>query len=259
MDVLVVSQSVIAPLVLASVMGLLNLGKERYQTLGFLLIWLGLYIWVKGVPDFLPTEAIDWLPYLLIIQLLWSFIESWKWRTVLSVFTTGIGFILFAWPVLKYQADIVTYIAIGLSLLSIIALLLLKEVRSPSQPVVVLAISSGFVAVGSLLGGSILIAQLASVLAFVLTGFSIQDFRKRNKIEKEERQYRFLNLAVMVYYSLLLIGHLYSEPPVLMTMMLILSPIIGFALKGKIGWTVFFITIIAAIASVYDRAMVSGY
>jgi len=257
MKILLVAQSIAIPLFLSYALANIRPSQKYFAVFGFVLIWASLFVWITGFPEIMPTQAIDWLLLLVILLLATVIIESRKFRliTISSLMVTSI--ILYSLPLLKYELNIQLLLEMVMFGLAAVVSYILLEYRKPVAASLTVSISSGFMAIGTLLGGSMLIAQLSSVLTFTLAGFALHDIRRTDG--SALRSHDIMIIAIAIYYSLLMIGHFFSEFPLQMTVMLLVAPITGFMIRGVFGWISNLSLSIAAVVSIYDEAAVSGY
>lgn len=230
------------------------------------LIWLPSYIWINGIPSSFFGEAKDWLWLLLGLSILLN--VFFKPRLVILILLQTLLLILLliiiAWPVLQYQFS--TMLVIEISTVSIAAAVIFYFIgkinthtpRSLLSPILSLAISSGGLGLIITLAGSLLIGQLAGVMAsilfsmFILMGLT---FKSSNLA------INFNNFVpiIQLYYAILVIARIYVDLPVGITILLLLAPLLGLIPKLRYSYIYSAIAVAFAISWLMLIADSSSY
>ena len=227
---------ILPSLVLPFILSLIWLSlSRRYPVFRWLLpiIWLPSCFWLVGWPKAIPQEANEWLWWLLILsmglQALWLTrprLTAWMQTSLL-----GLALILLAWPVLRYQPSLSLVLELIVVLLTAVTLFFRAESNHTTMPVVALTISSAGLAFITVLGGSVLVGQLAGALASVLGAFALYEcYRRWTKQGATPMQ---LVPVIQIYLALLLIARIYAEIPLGSASLLLLAPLTGFLLASR--------------------------
>ena len=250
--------SVVLPLLLSALLWWLS----RYYSValwGLPLIWLPSYIWLTGWPSLLPAEANEWLMLLVILATLINFTLKSKPWTLVAAHTLLLVFALIAiaWPVMKFQLDVVLVIEMLVVTFAAIVLYRFSVNDRATMPSLSMAISSGGMGIVIALGGSLLIGQLAGSLASVLAVFAIADvIRKR-----QQASVGTLNLipVMQIYLAILVIARIYAEIPPGPSALLLVAPLAGLIPVTRYASAFSAVSVISAISWLLLTADSSSY
>jgi len=223
------------------------------------LIWLPSLVWLIGWPAFLPAEANEWLMWLVIIATLINFTLKLKPRALVATHTLLLVFILFAiaWPVLKYQFEVM--MVIEMIVVTIVAIVLhqFSVIGRATTPSLSMAISSGGMGIVIALGGSLLVGQLAGSLASVLAVFAMVEVIRR----RQQPLVSTLNLipVMQIYLAILVVARIYAETPLGPSALLLVSPLAGLIPATRYASVFSVVSVITAISWLLLTADSSSY
>jgi len=114
MQLVLISQSLLVPLVLSLLLYGFKLRNERRLSTTLLFIWLLSYFWIRGLAPLAPAEALDWVWVWVfsIMFLFGSYITPSLWRRFVYTNVFWLSLVVYVWPVLLYPFSFVTGIEI---------------------------------------------------------------------------------------------------------------------------------------------------
>ena len=250
--------SVVLPLLLSALLWWVS--RFYSVTLWLLpLIWLPSLVWLTGWPPFLPSEANEWLLWLVIIATLINFtLKSKPWALVIThIFLLVCALIAIAWPVIKYQFDMM--MVIEMIVVTIVALVLYRfsVIDRATTPSLSMAISSGGMGIVIALGGSLLVGQLASSLASVLAVFALVEVIRK----QQQPSLSVLNLipVMQIYLAILVIARIFAEIPLGPSALLLVAPLAGLIPATRYASAFSAVSVVTAISWLLLTADSSSY
>jgi len=210
--------SLILPLLLGLLAGVLCRAHPLWLGSGLLATWLASFFWLQGL-HWPPVEALDWLPAIGLAGVLAGL--SAKHRARLGNRTHAVvlvcALLILAWPVLRHGAD-------ALTLGGLLAAAIVGIASAPAtqqRPASVLTVGAGGLALATALDGSLLLGQLAAALASLTLSFALTEWRQQPLLARlEPPASRLLGLLLIV---LLAHAWLYAELPPGPSLLLLLA------------------------------------
>jgi len=256
-QILIVSQSLLVPLLLSMVLFYRPVTLLWFQSAGLFLAWIFVYLWIRGGVPLIPDEALDWLWVITLLITLASLSRTQVRCAVLSSIIFIGGLIAYSWPVLREQISLL--LVVEIILFSIAALLLLSRttVHQPVKPALLMSINIGMLAVTVGLAGSLLIAQLAGAVAALLGVLVVRELTGHaRKVQLNVSQWRML---ITLYLGFLFISLIYVELHIVPTLLLLISPLLGVFAVSKYGWLINMLMGKMAMLWVLMRTSQTGY
>ena len=250
--------SAVLPLLLSALL----FGFSRRHTIvlwGLPLIWFPSYVWITGWPSLLPGEAHEWLWLLAVFSVLIRIVTRYRLLSlsVLQTLLLTMVLIAAAWPVLKYQFDLMLVIElISLSAVGF-ALFCISGADQARSPALSMAISSGGMAVVVALAGSLSIGQLAGALASVLAVFAV--FEIFRMLQQPSVHNLDLIPVMQLYLVILAIARIFADVPLGPVILLLAAPLAGMIPGARYAAVFSAVAVIAAISWLLLTAEPSAY
>jgi len=213
MQIQLLLQSLILPLLLSLVVYRTTSQKPRWQATGGFFAWLLAYFWILNLPNLPPAEAIDWLWLAGISFIAIQFLPS-RHQPVSQLLLFLLSLLLISWPLLQYALSPVLIIELLLILLTA-AMLLMSKQSSPA-PALIISMSATALAISTALVGSLLIAQLLTALAAAIGVFSLLELKQQWTQPRSVSRLKTSNIMpqALLYLLLLAIARFYADLPV---------------------------------------------
>ncbi len=223
MPILIVTQSLLLPLVFSAIILYFSSSKRRTQAFLVLFSWASIYFWTKGALNLIPGEALDWIWVLIAVNAIFILSAPQQLLPLLCSLLFGVFLFIFSWPILSYQNELTVWFEL-VFFETVVAIVFYKIKSKPyGLPAIHFATSALALAIVSILSGSLLIGQLALSLV-ALTG--IFSFYEIIQTPTKHSLYKSTQLMLLsLYFSLVIIGRLYVEIPMGSTVLLVLAPL----------------------------------
>jgi len=241
---------------------------HHYPTMQWSLpvIWLPSYIWINGIPPSAFGEAKDWLWLLLGLSILLNvfFKPRFVILMLLQTLLLILLLIIIAWPVLQYQFSKMLIIEIStVSTAAAVIFYFIGKINTPTSrslrsPILSLAISSGGLALVVTLTGSLLIGQLAGVIASILFSMFILIALTAKSSNLAINSNNLIPI-IQLYFTILVIARIYVELPLGITFLLLLAPLLGLIPKLRYSYVYSAIAVALAISWLMLMADSSSY
>lgn len=225
---------------------------------GLPVIWLPSYIWLIGLPTSFPGEAIEWLWGLVVVSTLISIV--FRSRLLLcAIFQMALLVLVLAavaYPVLRYEPSMLLVVesVVVIACYGIISYLVRARATTPALS---MAISSGGLALGVALGGSVVVGQLAGALASILGVFAFREIL--HKLQKPAVSSASILTVVQLYLVILVTARFFAEIPLGPSILLLVAPLAGLALKMRYAFVLSLASVISALAWLMLLADSSSY
>ena len=245
MQIQLLLQTIILPLLLSFAVYKTVPQNTRYQAAGLFFAWLPACLWILNLPALPPAEAVDWLwlaglAFVATQLLPVHVINAHFFKTVqLGIFMFAL--LLISWPVLQYELS-PALIAELLFLLLAAAVLIMFN-RAIPAPALIISMSATALALCTALAGSLLVAQLAGALAAAPGIFALAELKHR--LTSSRLQISALLPLALLYLLLLAIARLYAGMPIGPALLLLLAPL-ALRLKNPAATGMTFLVIVAA-------------
>ncbi len=247
----IILPSVILPLVLSVIVWWLIQRSPLIQWY-LPLIWLPSYVWISGIPLFPPSEAKDWLWVFLSLSILVNLLFKSRLTILIKLQTLLLALMLvvIAWPVVRYQFNIMLLVEIIVVLINSYTTLYFIGKTSAatltSLPSLLLSITISSAGLGLVvsLAGSLLIGQLAGALAASLGVFTVIEFAYRSR-QQVIRSTSVIPI-IQLYFAILVIARIYVELPLGIALFLLLAPLVGLIPKLRYSYIYSAIAVICA-------------
>ncbi len=210
--------SLILPVLLGLLAGILCRKHSLWLGPSLLITWLVSFSWLRGL-HWPPTEALDGLPAIALAAVLAGLAGKQHTRlgALAHVAVLVFGLLSLAWPVLRHGTDVFTLGGLLVAAIAGIASVPVKQRR----PASVLSLTAGGLALATALDGSLLLGQLAAALASLGIPFAIAEWRPRPFLA------RFgpapAGLLGLILLILLVHAWLYAELPAGPSLLLLLA------------------------------------
>ncbi len=195
-----------------------------------ILVWLPLYVWINGVPEFPSRDATNWL--WLAALLAAAAVMLVRQRSLLATAHSTVllaGLLTIAWPVI-HLISVAFTLTLGAALLVGGLIYYLPNERA-TLPITATAVNTAGIGLVSALGGSLLVGQLAIALAVVLGAFTLAEiFSRKTRLNFPSE---FLAPFVTIDLLLLVIGRVYADLPIGPVVLLLISPLVGLLLRWR--------------------------
>ena len=243
-----VIQTVLLPLALSIGVKQFYTSKSQYLFAWLFAAWLIPYSWIIGVIPVLPKEAIEWPALLGLSFIAIHFVSkpSAFYTNVVNIAFVFSGIVILAWPVIvrTLQAQLIFELLFFTATAAIISSRLLKV--QPASPALVLGISNAGLAVVSALGGSLIIGQVAGSLAAMLSVFALYELFK--KLMSSQVDNKTILLIASLNLFLLVVARIYAEIPLVPTVLLAVSLIVGLTLKWRFAAGFSLLSVISSVS-----------
>ncbi len=238
--------TLVIPLLLSFLIFKIGKNSRKFEAISVFIVWLISYLWIAGVPSIPPKEAIEWVVYIgVIFAGLSTLLKSSIHQVIIHGLLLVIGIVLVAWPVLSHSpelrlfAELLFFAIIGLGISFGL------KTSQPNSPALTLGISNGGLAIVAGLGGSLLIGQLAGALASALGIFALYEIFSRLK-DAQIKQSTLL-LAALLSLLMLVVARVYADIPLIPTVLIALSLMLGLTSKWRYATGLSLILIITSI------------
>ena len=231
-----VLQSVALPLIL-SVAGLAVVRRRDLDPAILLAAWWLIYFWMVGLPDWPPLKALDWVGLLATLSVAMSWwISAGRrllWGQMLLFAATPL---LLGWPLIVQQPT--ASLVIELAEMAVIgALTVVVIIKGPTQHRGPAFLTSSMgLAVAAALAGSLLIGELAAVLASCLGGWILYDSVRRRKISHDVSSAWHMVPLAFLFLALLVSARLYADLPLTALGCLQIAPLIALLSTWRHSW-----------------------
>jgi len=240
MQIQLLLQTIILPLLLSFAVYKTAPQNARWQTAGLFFAWLPACFWILNLPALPPAEAVDWLWLAGLVFVAIQYLPAhYQKAGQLAVFILAL--LLISWPVLQYELSAGLIAELLLMLLAAAVLVIARP--SPPAPALILSMSATALALCTALAGSLLVAQLAGALAAATGAFAIAELIKR--LSSSRLQTSTLLPLALLYLLLLAIARLYAGMPAGPALLLLLAPL-SLHLKNRAAPGLTLLTIVAA-------------
>jgi len=253
----IILPSAILPLLVSFLLWRFSL-KNSFLLWSLPLIWLPSYFWLIGWPSLVPAEASHWLWLLLIASMIINLIFESRLLLITVLQTTLLSFILIgvSWPVFQYQIDL--KLIIEMLVIIVVAYIIFNGTvkNNVSTPALLLAICFAGMGLVIVLGGSLLIGQLAGAMASVLAVFACWEM-----ISKQQPLINALKLVpvVQLYLVILVIARIFVEIPLATFILLSLAPLANLITTIRYALILSITSVIAAISWLLLSVDVTSY
>ena len=259
MQIQLALSTVVIPLALSFIVQKLGVSNKIFIAPGIFIAWLVSYLWIAGIPSVPPKEAIQWTVWLAAAFVLINFVinKSEVALVFIQFLLSLLGIVFVAWPVLSHSADALFYAElIFFVVISGLVAYRLSNTK-PVTPALSLAISNGGVAIVAGLGGSLLMGQLAAVLASAIGAFALYEIYK--KLTETQLNKSAILLLVLLSLLLLLTARIYAELSLISVVFLALSLLLGMVIKSRYASVFSLIGVISSIAYLLLTSDQSSY
>ncbi|NOY65990.1 MAG: hypothetical protein GXP13_01095 [Gammaproteobacteria bacterium] len=230
MQFLLVFQSLILPVALSYLFLLLDVQSARWRAASLVLIWLVVYLWVRGWPSLPPAETLDWIWISILLLWLSTFIRPLVWWRAANVFVVIVSVLVYAWAVVIDQFTVSLGVELMFAGLIGVIIFYRTQQQELQNPALIMCFSAAGMAIVVVLEGSLLLGQLSAALSASMGIFALNELIARKK--RPRLNFLQLNLMLAIYIALLVIGRVYAEIPLFPSALLAVSPLF----IGLIGW-----------------------
>lgn len=253
----IILPGVLLPLVLSFTLWI-TCRRNAIAAWGIVLAWLPSYIWIAGWPEIIPAEANDWFWLLAVISSLVGVFYSSR-DSLFSFLQTAllvVCLIAISWPVLKYQFSIILVLELLAVALASYFIYRASSTDGTAAPALLMVISAGGMAIVIASVGSLLLGQLAGVLAIVLSVFGLHELS--SKLRSSLLELHHLGPAIQIYLVLLVTARIFAELPVAIAFLLLVAPL-GLLIKHKYAYIYTSVLVLAAVVWAVQVGGPSGY
>ncbi len=204
----------------------------------FLLFFTLTLFWVRGFPSLTFSEPLDWIPYFILVIAFSTLNKSSIIRIASCTSIFFVSLVIYSWPILENSNALIVFLEIGL--FAFILLSISSRQVSLNHPALVICITATGLALVTLMSGSALLAQLAGIIAALLGGFVLYEFRPfkaklKTSPQLDANEQLFFSSLVL---SLIFISRIYTEIPLLACITLALSLLLGFLVPLKTSFLI---------------------
>ncbi|HEB86696.1 MAG TPA: hypothetical protein ENI68_06755 [Gammaproteobacteria bacterium] len=229
-------QTIILPLLLSFAVYKTAPQKTVWLTAGLFFAWLPACLWILQLPAWPPTEAVDWLwlagLLFVTLQLIPANIIKTPYLKAGQLGAFILVLLLISLPLLQYALS-AELLAELLLVLLIASILIILPSSSPA-PAFIISMNATALTVCIALSGTLLVAQLAGALAAAPGIFALAELTKR--LASSRLQASALLPLALLYLLLLTIGRLYADLPTGPALLLLLAPLsLRLKNRGSIG------------------------
>ncbi len=225
MHIQLLLQTIILPLLLSFAVYKIARQDTRRLTTGLFFAWLAACFWILQLPNWPPTEAVDWLWLaglaFLAIQLIPYTVIKTHYIKASQLASFSLALLLISLPLLQYALS-AELIAELLLILLVASILVIMPSSSPA-PAFIISMNATALAICVALSGSLLIAQLAGALAAAPGIFAISELTKR--LASSHLKTSALLPLALLYLLLFTIAHLYADLPTGPALLLLIAPL----------------------------------
>ncbi len=245
MQIQLLLQTLILPLLLSFAVYKIAQPNTPRQAIGLFAAWLPACFWILNLPALPPAEAVDWL-WLAGLAFVGIVFMPAMYRKAGWLFVFSVALLLISQPLLQYVFS--PAIAIELLFVVLVAAALVILNSSSPSPAIILSMSATALAVCTALAGSLLIAQLAGALAAAAGIFAIAELGQR--LLSSRLSVLMLLPQALLYLLLLAIARFYVELPMGPALLLLLAPL-SMRLNHRAAPAVCLLMLIAATLWIY--------
>ena len=258
--------TLIVPFALSFILKKLLVKHKQFEVLAVFATWLVSYVWIAGLPSFLPKEAIEWCVYLGVAAILISFFMKINSRHKSTSNLNGpvsffalsiIGIILVTWPVLSRSPDLQLLTELFFFGLIAVVITYRSSYSKPVNPALTLGISNAGLAIVAGLGGSLLIGQLAGALAASLGAYALLELFK--KLKTAELRVDTSLLVSLLSLIMLVVARVFAEIPFTSAIFIGLALMLGLSVKGVFGSSLSMASVVASIVWLLSTSDQSSY
>lgn len=220
MQIQLLLQTIILPLLLSFAVYKTVPQNTRWQAAGLFFAWLPACFWILNMPALPPAEAVDWLWLAGLVFVAIQYLPAhYRKASQLAIFILIL--LVISWPLLQYALS-ASLVGELMLMLLVAAALIIANPSSPA-PALIISMSATALALCTALAGSLLVAQLAGALAAAPGIFAMAELSKR--LSSSHLQTSTLLPLALLYLLLLAIARLYADMPAGPALLLLLAPL----------------------------------